>query len=55
MAKADTVVDDLRKLTADQGLQRVTRVLGKLNELDRARVVRALIALYEEAPGVARS
>jgi hypothetical protein len=42
----DTVVDDLRALTAEQGFARIGKVLAKLNEVDRLRVLRALIELY---------
>jgi hypothetical protein len=48
MAKADTVVDDLRKLTAEEGLSKVMRLLGKLNEADRGRVVRAMVELFRD-------
>lgn len=46
MGKTDTVVDDLRKIDAETGLRRVMGVLAKLNEVDRSRVLNALIQLY---------
>jgi hypothetical protein len=51
----DTVIDDLRILTAEDALSRIGKLIAKMNDANRIRVLRALFELYREDVTVGRS